>query len=378
MLVRDQGYLSQSPRWCDQVAPGWREYPARVATFETMLFRDPPDHTRLRRLVSAAFLPRQAERMRADVTSLSRQALDELADSGSAGSTVNFAEFIAARLPIAVIGQLVGIPAADWPLLRRPMSALLRLVDLAVSRQAAAEADAAAVELDGYFRALAADRRRNPRPDLATAIVEAQHGEDPARAFTDTEIVQTLTFLFMAGVDTMASLLANGTYALLAHPQQAELARSGRYGADAIVDEVLRHDAPVQIVGRVAAADGVIGGVTGGAGGVVGGMTGGPDGVIGGADVRAGNLVLAVLGAGNRDPHRFPEPDAFDLTRQGTAPLSFGGGIHRCLGAPLARIEAGEFLTGLLTRFGSLRLAAEPERQGLVFRGFTNLPIALS
>jgi cytochrome P450 len=355
-LVRDQVYGAQSPEWSDRVTPGWREHPAKTATFEPMLFRDPPDHTRLRRLVSSAFTPRQAERMRASVTELVTSTLDELADAGADGGTVNLHAFVGARLPIAVIAGLVGVPSADWPALRGPMTTLLKLVELGSARQTLAAADAAAVTLDEYFSALAADRRERPRDDLASSVVAAQH---PARTgdpdFTDTEVAQMLTFLFMAGVDTMTNLLANGTYALLTSPAQADLIRAGEVSLDDVADEVLRYDAPVQLVGRVAAKDTAIGG----------------------EPVRQGELVLAMIGAGNRDPARFPSPSVFDLARKGTAPLSFGGGIHRCLGAPLARVEAGEFLAGLVRRFPALTLAAEPAREGVVFRGFSDLPVTV-
>jgi len=349
-LVRDQEYGAQSPEWSDRVTPGWREHPAKTATFEPMLFRDPPDHTRLRRLVSSSFTPRMAERMRADVISLVNQALDELADAGAEGGTVNLHAFIGDRLPIAVIAGLVGVPAADWPALREPMTTLLKLVEIGAARSSLAAADAAAVTLDQYFSALAADRRARPRDDLASSVVAAQRLD-----FTDEEVTQMLTFLFMAGVDTMTNLLGNGAYALLLNPAQANLIRSGKVSPDDVADEVLRYDAPVQLVGRVTAKDTSIGGVP----------------------VRQGELVLAMIGAGNRDPARFPSPNVFDLTRKGTAPLSFGGGIHRCLGAPLARVEAAEFLTGLMRRFSALSLAGEPAREGVVFRGFRDLPVTI-
>jgi cytochrome P450 len=355
-LVRDQTFGSQSPAWCDQVTPGWRDHPARIATFEAMLFRDPPDHTRLRRLVSAAFTPRQAERMRSGIAALSARSLDQLADAGAEGSTIDLHEFLAARLPIAVIGSLVGVPESDWPMLREPMSALLRLVELGITSDDVAKADAAAVTLADYFTALAADRRRHPgSTDLASAVVAAAQAGTGKGGCTETEVVQTLTFLFMAGVDTMGNLLCNGTFAFLVNPAQADLVRAGLVPTDDLVDEVLRYDAPVQLVGRVAAAGHMFGSLP----------------------IRPGELVLALLGAGNRDPAKFAAPEVFDVTRKGTAPLSFGGGIHRCLGAPLARVEAGEFLTGLLARFPAISLAGEPARQGTVFRGFSYLPVAI-
>jgi cytochrome P450 len=276
--------------------------------------------------------------------------------AGSDGSAVDLQQILASSLPIAVIGSLVGVPEADWPALRGSMSRLLQLVELSLSTHALAEADDAATKLDAYFAALAAGRRREPRGDLASAMVtatDASRGE--AGQFTEDELVQTLTFVFMAGVDTMTNLLANGTAALLAHSGQAELLRGSDQYVAGTVDEVLRYDAPVQLVARVAAADAVIAGTP----------------------VVADELVVAILGAGNRDSARFGDPDTFDITRAGSAPLSFGGGIHRCLGAPLARVQAGTFFVELLRRFPLLQMAGQPKRQSTVFRGFGYLPVAL-
>jgi cytochrome P450 len=152
----------------------------------------------------------------------------------------------------------------------------------------------------------------------------------------------------------MLNLLTNGTAALLAHPEQADALRHDPRLQSGAVDEVLRYDAPVQFVSRVASADTTIGGVP----------------------VRRDGLVIAMLGAANRDPARFPAADSFDISRTGTTVLSFGGGIHYCLGAPLARLEAGTFFPALLERFPALRLAGRPRRRGLVHRGFSYLPVA--
>jgi cytochrome P450 len=243
------------------------------------------------------------------------------------------------------------------------MSALLKLVELAVSKRALTEADAAALTLREYFAGLAASRRRAPRGDLASSLVAARDASAAAGSaaagdgtgFTEDELLQTLTFVFMAGVDTMTNLLTNATAALLAHPRQAALLRARPQLAPRAVEEVLRYDAPVQLVGRVAAAGATVGGL----------------------GLRSDQLVVALLGAANRDPARFPAPDSFDITRSGASVLSFGGGIHYCLGAPLARLQAGAFLTALMSRFPSLRLAGQPRRAGTVFRGFDYLPVAL-
>jgi cytochrome P450 len=351
-LLRDPQVLSQSPDWCDRVTPGWRAHPAKIATFETMLFRDPPDHTRLRRLIGAAFTPRAAQRARDDVVTLVDRALGRLADSGADGSAVDLQEVLAGTLPIAVIAGLVGVPESDWPLLRAQMSALLALVELIVSDAALARADAAAVTLREYFAGLAASRASEPRDDLATELVAAHQ----AGACTREELLQTLTFVFMAGVDTMTNLLANATSALLAHPEQAALLRARPELAASAAEEVLRYDPPIQFVGRAA----------------------GPATRLHGERLAADQLVVAILGAANRDPARFPDPDAFDITRSGPTVLSFGGGLHYCLGAPLARLEAAVFVTELVRRFPRLRPAGEAQRAGTVFRGFRCLPVALS
>jgi|SRR5579875_1015574 len=362
-------FLAQSPRWIDTAIPGWREHPSMTATFETMLFQDPPDHTRLRRLVSAAFTPRQAERMRASVGVLVERCLDALADAGADGGTVNLHAVVAATLPIAVIGSLVGVPASDWAGLQRSMSALLQLVEFSVSRAQLAAADEAALTLRGYFADLVASRRARPRDDLASQLVavrdasagagrtgEARTGEaQTGEALTGDELLQTLTFLFMAGVDTMINLLAGGAAALAAHPDQAALLRADPGLAGRAAEEVLRFDPPVQFVGRVPARDTTLAGTP----------------------LPAGQLVMAMLGSANRDPRRFGHPDTFDITRAGTAVLSFGGGVHFCLGAPLARVEASTFLPALVTRFPALRPAGPPVRQGVIFRGFRDLPVTL-
>ncbi len=339
-VTRNPEYRAQSPAWADRVIPGWRDSPGQVATFETMLFRDPPDHTRLRKLVSGAFTPRKVDSLRGEVAALADRALDAVADACADGGTADLQGILALSLAMPVIGRLVGVPETDWRHLRASISALLNVVELFTSKKELAEADAAALALRRYFADLVAERRRSPLGDLASALVATRDSPD-ARAsgdgsrLTEEELLQTLTFLFMAGVDTMINLLANGTAALIAHPAQAELLRGDHGLAAAAVEEALRY-----------------------------------------VPVPADSLVIALLGAANRDPARFTAPDRFDISRTGPAVLSFGGGIHYCLGAALARVEAEEFFCSLVTRFPGLRLAGTPVRSGVVFRGFSYLPIA--
>jgi cytochrome P450 len=355
-VLRGPGFVAQSPEWHDRLQPGWRDHPAKVATFEAMLFRDPPAHTRLRRMVAGSFTHRQVQRLHAAVAALTEPALDRLADAGQAGRRVNLRDILTGSLPISVIGALVGVPAADWPGLQAAMSALLEIVELGTTPQQLADANEAALRLRGYFAGLAAERRVSPRDDLASAVALAPRpGGGEARWLTGQEQAQMLTFVFMAGVDTMINMLTNGTAALLAHPAQARALREDPGLAAGAVEEMLRYDAPVQFVGRVASQDTVVGGIT----------------------VPADGLVITMLGAANYDPGRFPAPEEFDIRRTGSTVLSFGGGIHHCLGAPLARLEAGTFFPALLRRFPGLRSAGEPRRRGVVFRGFSDLPVAL-
>ena len=355
-ITRDPAFRAQSPEWRDRVRPGWRDRPAMVTTAGAMQFRDPPDHTRLRRLVSASFTPHQVSNMRADVERLTGRVLDLIAEGGAAGSAVDLREVLGSSLPVSVIGTLVGVPSSDWVALQASMSAVLAVAELSAGPDQLAADDRGAVDLREYFTELVAARRRAPRDDLATALLAARTASTgpAADALTEDELLETLTFVFMAGVDTMINLLTNGTAALLAHPDQAQALRVDPRLQAGTVDEVLRYDAPVQFISRVASTDTTIGGVP----------------------VPRDGLVIAMLGAANRDPARFPSADSFDIGRTGTTVLSFGGGIHYCLGALLARLEAATFFPALLERFPALRLAGPPRRRGLVHRGFSHLPVA--
>jgi cytochrome P450 len=359
-VTRDPAFRAQGPEWMDRISPGWRERPGKVATIESMLFRDPPDHTRLRRLVSATFTARRLAGLQGDIERLVGAALDALAEAGSDGSVVNLHEILAVTLPVSVIGTLVGVPQSDWTLLQESMSAMMQVVELSVGKGAMAAADVGAQNLMDYFARLVADKRRDPSGDLASALVsvrDATEGEPTGSegGLTEAELLQTLILLFMAGVDTMVNHLVNGTAALLAHPEQLAALRADPGLAPGAVEEMMRYDPPIQIMGRVTSADTVLGGL----------------------EFGAGTLMICLLGAANRDPAQFADPDRFDLTRPGTTALSFGGGIHYCLGAPLARMESATFFPALLDRFPRLALAGEPVRRGLVLHGFADFPVRL-
>ena len=317
--------------------PDWAEHPALRQLFTSLLAINPPDHTRLRRLVSSTFTARRVQSLRPAIEATVAGLLDDLAENPE------FVTAFAFPLPVTVIGELLGVPAAD----RAQFQTVIRdwsQVLATLTPEVLAKADPAAATLRDYLAGLAAERRAAPRDDLMSALVAA--GSDGDRLSED-ELLTTAGLLFAAGFETTTNLLANGLAALQAHGVRD-------FGDPAAaVEELLRFDSPVQIVSRVAYEDVELGGIT----------------------IDAGERVVAYLGAGNRDPRRFPEPNRLDLSRADNAPLSFGGGIHYCLGAPLARLEAQVAFPALRERFPGLRITSATRRDSLTLRGYTEMRV---
>jgi cytochrome P450 len=360
-VIRDPALGAQSPAWMDQVRPGWREHPGLRLTHESFLFRNPPDHTRLRRMVSGAFTQRKADALRDHVTGLVSTALDQVADAGSAGGTVDLHEVLATTLPISAVSHVLGVPQSDFPLLREPLEGLRLAADGRAVNADLTVIDQAAVNLLDYFAGLAAQRRRQPKDDLISALVAIKDssvsgGQASGPVLTDAEMLQSITLIFSAAIESMVDLLLNGTRALLLNPDQAQQLRADPGLTTSAVEEVLRYDPPVQAMGRIPLTT-----VT-----------------VAGLEVPAGSRLLIMLAAAQRDPDRFPAPDDFDIRRQGPAVLSFGGGAHFCLGAALARLQAALFLPAVLARFPALALAGDPVRRGFVLRGFASFPVTLT
>ncbi|GAA2134203.1 cytochrome P450 [Actinomadura napierensis] len=330
----------------------WREAPQRNRSFLTM---DPPDHTRLRRLVSKAFTPRLVERLRPRVEAL----VDELLDGVS--GEVDLISALAYPLPVIVISEMLGVPPRDRDLFKGWSDALARGLDpdFLLPEAEIALRDEARAEFAAYFRELAAERRAEPRDDLLSALVGVSDGGD---VLSEEELLATCVLLLVAGHETTVNLIGNGALALLRHPEQLAVFREHPENVAAAVEELLRYDPPVQLTLRAALEDAELGGTV----------------------IERGRLVLLLTGAANRDPSVFTDPDRLALLRYAEgrdAPrhLSFGHGVHFCLGAPLARLEGQIALKKLFER--DVALAAGDGdlvyRDNLVLRGLRDLPVTI-
>ena len=313
-----------------------------------MLLKDPPDHTRLRGLVFKAFTPRMVEQLRDTIQAITDRLLDEVQDKGE----MDLMSALAYPLPVTVIAEMLGIPGDDQDQFHEWSNALARSLDLTDVQAIYDKASAAAAVFTEYLADLAEQRRRQPQNDLLSALVAV---EDEGEHLTANELYATSSLLFVAGHETTINLIGNGTLALLRHPEQLALLQENSGLMKTAVEEVLRYDSPVQMTSRMALEEIEYKGHT----------------------FKRGTQVAFLLGAANHDPERFENPGQLDIRRQKNQHLSFGGGIHYCLGAPLARLEGEIALTTLLRRMPNLQLATEtPEyTDNYLLRGLKSLPL---
>ena len=327
--------------------------PGRLAS--SLLFMDPPDHTRLRRLVACAFTPKRVADLRTTAEAITAELLDETAAAGASGDVVELIRSLAYPLPVRIICSLLGVPEADEATFTRWSRALARALDPSVLRSAEVDEAIADAEtgLAAYLEDLLAVRRTRPGDDLLSALLDVEADGD--RIASD-EVVDLALLLLVAGHETTVNLIGNGVLALLHAPDQLSLLRRAPGLVAGAVDELLRFDSPVQLTQRVATED--------------------LD--LAGCSVRAGDEIMLVLGAANRDPLVFAEPNRLDVTRDARRHVAFGGGIHHCLGAALARLEGQVALSALLARFPYLQLAGEPVRRPtFTLRGLESLPVVI-
>lgn len=353
--LRDPRLLMEDGAYLDATSPtDWRSSAALVALDASMLMRNPPDHERVRRLVSREFTARRVATMRPAVTALVDSLLDRLAELGAEGSPVDFMAEFAFTLPVTVISDVLGVPASDRALFRRLAADLTITLEPLGSLEKLGPADAAAEQARAYFADLVAERRQRPTDDLIGALLRVRDS-DGARLDED-ELIANLILIMVAGFETTTSLLGNGLHLLLSNPEQAARLRDDPALAPGFVEEILRIDPPVHLTSRWTATDTVVDGVT----------------------VPAGQQILLLLAAANRDPRRFADPARFDPNRADNQPLSFGAGPHFCLGAPLARMEAQLALPALLRRFPRLALAGPPVRRDrITLRGYDELLVSV-
>jgi len=328
--------------------------PFRDAMSHNMLWQDPPDHSRLRRLVSPAFTPRRIETLRATV----QRIADELLDQARPGERFDVIRQFAFPLPARVIADMLGIPHEDLDQLKRWTDDGIDFVGNGRSApdpvELSARVGASYAEMMAYLGDLAARHRANPGDDLICAMIDAEeHGD----RLTEDELLSTCGTLFAAGHETTTNLIGNGLVALLQQPDQLRSLRDDPTITSPAIEELLRYDSPAQLVWRFAGEDIPVGDQT----------------------ITGETVVLLLLGSGNRDPEAFPDPDRLDLTRHPRPYLSFGTGPHACLGSFLARLEGEIALPALLRRFPDLALTDEPlrYRANPVFRGLEHLQVTL-
>ena len=311
----------------------------------TLLDLDPPDHTRLRSLVSRAFTPRSV----AALESRARHIAEELLDAVENTDRFDLIQALAFPLPVIVIAEMIGVPPEDRERIKSWSNDIALSVEPVLTDEQVDMVDRATDELYEYFDDIIALRRREPREDLISALIDA---EDEGERLTHDEVLATLLLLLVAGNETTRNLIGNGTLALLRNPEQLQLLRDSPDLMDTAINEFLRYDSPVQLDGRYVEEDVEIGGKR----------------------IRAGQRVISALGAANRDPEVFTNPDSLDITRKEKSHISFGRGIHHCLGAPLALLEGRIAFSCMLDRFSSIRLLSEPERRPqVVLRGVDEL-----
>lgn len=319
----------------------------------SLLENEPPRHTRLRRLISAAFARGHTERLRPWVRSLSSSLVASLSSAIEADGAADLLAHVAAPLPVEVIAELLGVPEADRPRLQPWSNAIVKMYEYGLPPAQAGAAEDAASEFVDYLRALAATRVSAPGPDLISDLVAVRDGTD---RLTDDELVGTAVLLLMAGHEATVNVIGNGMLALLTHRSEWERLIASPSLLPTAVEELIRFDAPLQLFERTATAPTTVAGYA----------------------LEPGDRIAALLGAAARDPEVFESPDRLDVGRSPNAHLGFGAGIHYCVGAPLARVEIAAALEALVTELPGLRLAAEPDRRPeFVIRGLHSLPVTI-
>ena len=314
----------------------------------SLLFLDPPDHKRLRALVNKAFTPKAVNALEPHIRALLGALLDDIDDPAG----FDLMQAVAQPLPVIVIAEMLGVPSEDRAQFKIWSDQRARTLEPMIDARERAASDAAAKALEAYFRPIIKERRAAPKDDIVSALAQAEEEGD---RLTEREMLNMLRLLLIAGNETTTNLIGNGVLALLHHPDQLQRLRDDPSLIPSAVDELLRFDSPVQTDFRRVLSDCEVNGFA----------------------VRQRDNIVVLLGAANRDPDVFDDPDRLDVGRGDRSHLSFGRGIHHCIGAPLARLEGRIVLEMLLERFSQISLRGEQPRfrNSIVLRGLESLPV---
>jgi len=314
----------------------------------SMLFSDPPDHTRLRALVNKAFIPQAIEALKPRIRAIAEELLNQIQDPAAC----DVIETIAYPLPVIVMAELLGVPPQHRAQFKLWSDQRSRLLEPTITASEIQVAIQAAREFDAYFLDVINARRKEPRDDLISTLVAAEEAGDK---LTQGELLVMLRLLLIAGNETTTNLIGNGLLALLRHPDQLQALRDDPGRMPAAVEEVVRYDGPVQVDGRTAVED----------------ME------IKGRHIQKGQSIIVLIGSANHDPDVFRHPEQLDITRKEASHIAFGRGIHHCLGAPLARLEGRIAFEAILERFADIHLLTDhpPFKDNVVLRSLQSLPV---
>jgi unspecific monooxygenase len=357
-LLRDRRLGRQFSHVMSREEVGYPPIPEAHAPFyhfrdNVLMDKEPPEHTRLKSLVSKAFTPRMVEKLRPYIQKVS----DVLADKAMENHGMELLEDFAAPLSVTVISELLGVPEANRHRLRPWSNQIVAMYELGASEddRIAANAVRAVIEFSDYLCSLVELRRPDPKDDLLSALISV---EEEGERLSEDELIATCMMVLNAGHEATVNALGNGILALLKNPNQLEMLKEDPSLIGTAVEEILRYDTPLPLFRRFVLEDMEYKNVK----------------------LRKGTEVAFLLGSANRDPDRFPNPHTFDITRKDNPHLSFGMGVHYCLGAPLARVELQVAVNTLLQRFSHIRLGIETpvQKPTFVFRGVESLPLIIN
>jgi cytochrome P450 len=351
-LLRDRRFGRTYHHIATHAEMGRPEEPEMLAPFwhlirSGILDMEPPDHTRVRRLVAKAFTPKMVESLRGRIQSLVDGMIDDVAGAGA----IDLIKTLAEPLPVAVIAKVLGVPDSDAHLLRPWSAEICLMYELNPSEEYARRASNASVEFSDYLRTLSRERRAHPQDDLISALAQVL---DEGDRLTEDELIGTCVLLLNAGHEATVNVTGNGWWSLFRNPDQLELLRSDHSLVPIAVEELMRYDTPLQMFERWVLEESEILGVT----------------------VPRGAELGLLFGSANHDPAVFEHPDEMDVTRQDNPHISFGAGIHFCLGAPLARLELQTSFRTILERLPDMELLEEPEwKPAYIIRGLNELKV---